>query len=179
MTDFLIPSRGARALVALSVCIALLPACGGGDLTEAPVGETAAAAEAWRAESDYGPGDRPGPAGAVERGPLDLGPQASSMPVDPAARTRRGLYVSRSLAERADLERGGDIVWIDAGCCAGAVREGDGHDLAVMLAFATQAAKHLGPDAPFFVHGSDLRGAARLVDRLVATGARHSYLVTP
>ena len=181
----------ARVAAAACLCGGLLSGCGGGDdaleaatlLAAAvpapvPAGPRSAPFDA-RLESDYGPGDRPGSGTAIERGSVDVGQGAESQPLDPAARTRRGLYLSRSLAERADQERGGHVVWIDAGCCASAVREGDPLDLAVMIAFATQAAMNLGPEAPFFVFGSDLRNAARLADRLVENGARHAYLVTP
>jgi hypothetical protein len=73
------------------------------------------------------------------------------------------------------------VVWVDADCCAASASaaDGHGHDLAVLLAFAAQAAQNLGTDAPFFVVGRDLRAAARLADRLAETGARNTYLITP
>lgn len=181
------PSRRTLALcVPLALAGWLLAGCGGSEDLVANTADTAGGtlsapvrvATDFRTEPDHGPGDRPG--GVLsERGTVDVGQGRSSEPVDPAARTRRGLYLSRSLAERVDAERRGEVVWIDAGCCASAAPKGGGLDLAVKVAFAVQTAKDAGPEVPFLVFGSDLRQAARLVDLLVASGAPNTYLVTP
>jgi len=115
--------------------------------------------------SDYGPGDRPGPLDASE---------PSALPADHAARTRPGLYLRRAAAERLDRELRGDVVWVDAGCCAG-----DGVELAIYVAFGVQAAKNLDDGVPFLVTGADQRLAAQLVNRLADNGIRRAYLVTP
>jgi hypothetical protein len=175
---------------------AALTGCGGGDTDDtaaAAVGTTHTAAVDFNRESDYGPGDRPGgavllgtPTPGASPAPPDVptrrpvgntfDERAAALPADGAARTRQGLYLSRVRAERAESEHPGGAVWIDAGCCPAAL---GGDDLAVMIAFATQAALNLDAEAPFFVVGSDLRAAARLTDRLTDSGVAHAYVVTP
>jgi len=125
----------------------------------------------FRLESDYGPGDAPGPLtppGAA----LAAGTDPAAAPVDRQARTRNERYISRAVAERVDRETGGQVVWVDASCCAGLDPE-----LPERIAFGMQAV--LGDDAPLFVGGRDLRQAARLADRLHALGVRDVRLVTP
>lgn len=92
-------------------------------------------------------------------------------PVDLQARTASGRYISRADAERRDTE-GPRPIWIDAGCCAG-------HDagLPLRIVFGLQAVH--GDDAPVFVHGADLRQAARLADRLGLQARLQVWLVTP
>lgn len=126
----------------------------------------------FRLESEYGPGDAPGSmARDVAAGAFDR-EDASAVPVDRTAQTRRGRYISRAIAERTYEETGGSAVWIDASCCAGLDPE-----LPMRIAFGMQAV--LGDEAPLYVGGNDLRQAARLADRLDALGVRRVYLVTP
>jgi len=115
-------------------------------------------------EPEQGPGDR---ANTPASDP-------AAMPADHAARTRPGLYLRRADAERWERRLRGDVVWLDAGCCAG-----DEAEMALLIAYGMQAAKNLGNDAPFFVSGSDQRLAATLVNRLAETGSPQAFLVTP
>jgi hypothetical protein len=98
----------------------------------------------------------------------------TAAPADPGARTRAGRYASA--AQAADLERalGDDVIVarVEPGSDpAGAV------DLAVLLAYAHQAAHDLDADAPVLVSGPDQRLAATLADRLEAQGFRRVFLV--
>jgi hypothetical protein len=150
-----------------AVCGAALmaSACGGGDASDDITATLAT--NRFAEESEYGPGDRPGPLAAT-----DLRPAA--LPADLAARTRPGLYVRREAAERWEREHPGEGVWLDAGCCAN-----EGPDLALYLAFGMQAAQNLDDDAPFLVAGADQRLAATLVNALADKGIRRAYLVMP
>lgn len=172
----------AATLAALS--LALLAGCGGGgdhgdagggavagaEATSQPVAHKAAVD--FRLESEYGPGDAPGPATTGRFAAATEAVDRSAAPVDRQARTRRGRYISRAAAERTNEETGGQVVWVDASCCAGLDPE-----LPARIAFGMQAV--LGNDAPLFVSGNDLRQAARLVDRLDALGIGRVHLVTP
>jgi hypothetical protein len=51
--------------------------------------------------------------------------------------------------------------------------------LSVQIAHGVQAAANLGPDAPVFVAGADLRSAAAVADRLAEQGMTRVWLVTP
>jgi len=156
-----------RSVLAAALFCGLQAGCGGGDAgwVDPPVPFVASAALAG--ESDYGPGDRP------EAASLPTSDSAA-MPADHAARTRPGLYLRRADAERWEQRLRGDVVWVDAGCCAG-----DTAEMALLTAYGMQAAKNLGNDAPFFVTGSNQRLAATLVNRLAETGSRNAFLVTP
>lgn len=95
-------------------------------------------------------------------------------PADPAARTRRGLYLRQAFAETAELRLGGDVVWAPVECCTA-----DKAELAMLTAYGMQAARNLGSEVPFFVSGPDLRVAAAVADRLELHGFKNVYLVTP
>ena len=171
---------------ALAVCLSLTGCGGAGD--DADFAQRAALAERGfggvegthrfdaRRESDYGPGDAPGTTthgtAAASMAVPTAATDRSAVPVDRLAHTGRGRYVSRSIAERTDQEVGGQVIWIDAGCCAGQAGE-----LPEQIVFGMQAV--LGNEAPIFVFGADLRQAARLVDRLDRRGLGPVYLVTP
>jgi len=124
-------------------------------------------------ESPYGPGDMPGTTAAddLDRADRRLG-TAAAVPVDAQARTKSGRYIGRAAAEQFDHESGGEVVWVDASCCAGL-----DPDLPVHITFGMQAVR--GTEARIFVGGRDLREAARLADRLEALGLRRVHLVTP
>lgn len=164
-----------------SLSVVLLAACGGGDSAELGTGGTGlasagsapqprAASVDFARESPYGPGDAPGAKVEMAAGD-DLAHRAAE-PVDRQAHTRRGLYLGRATAELAYQESGGHAVWIDASCCGGLDPE-----LPERIAFGMQAI--VGDDAPLYVSGSDLRQAARLVDRFDTIGLRRVYLITP
>jgi len=124
-------------------------------------------------ENPYGPGDMPGTTAAddLDRADRRLG-TAAAVPVDAQARTKSGRYIGRAAAEQFDHESGGEVVWVDASCCAGL-----DPDLPVHITFGMQAVR--GTEARIFVGGRDLREAARLADRLEALGLRRVHLVTP
>jgi hypothetical protein len=177
-------SAATVATVAFAALTALvtLTGCGGGPEGEGHIADggtpperLASTFEAWR-ESDYGPGDAPGsPTKKIERAGITAAESQtdrSATPVDRLAHTQRGHYVSRATAERTDQDSGGQVIWIDAGCCAGQEPE-----LPERIVFGMQAV--LGTDARIFVGGSDLRQAARLVDRFDRLGLGRVYLVTP
>lgn len=155
--------RGSAAGIGLTLLVGLGQAgCGGGSAAgaqgaapvQAPRGAAAAAAPVVVAAA---------PAG-----------DPSAQPADYGARTRPGLYLRRADAERIDRERGGAVVWVDLACC-----NANEPDLPVLIAYTVQATKNLAGDAPFFVTGSDLRGAAQVVNHLARNGAPNVYLVTP
>lgn len=185
-------------LAALSVTV--LGACGGGEAGDEGAAATALAAPPARKaavdfalESEYGPGEAPGPTTreqpeaavpvaaaapsattAATTTPIGASDREarSAAPVDRQAHTWAGRYISRAVAERTHAETGGSVVWVDASCCAGLDPE-----LPERIAFGMQAV--LGDEAPLYVSGNDLRQAARLADRLDALGVRRVYLVTP
>jgi hypothetical protein len=176
------PFGAATVALAAFTALVTLTGCGGGHGEEgliadgaSPAGRLATTFDAGR-ESDHGPRDAPGTTtGKIDQPDIiATEPQAdrSATPVDRLARTQRGRYVSRTVAERIDQDSGGQVIWIDAGCCAAQDPE-----LPERIVFGMQAV--LGNDARLFVVGSDLRQAARLVDRFDRLGLGRVYLVTP
>lgn len=104
-----------------------------------------------------------------------LGACAGGAPHDgPAAGVAPGGTLSLADAEAWERRQRGGVIWVDTGCCPAADA-----DLVVMLAYGVQAAKDLGPAAPFFVTGTDAGLATRVAERLVRNGARHVYRVAP
>jgi hypothetical protein len=142
---------------------AALAACGGttGDEAGPVATPPATSARLFVADTEYGPGARPGPT------------SAAPAPADAAAHTRPGLYLRRGAAERIDQQTRGEVVWLDTDAFPGDI------DLAVLNAYGVQAAVNLGNDVPFLVTGGNQRLSARVVDRLAAEGIARAYLVTP
>lgn len=173
---------------AAALALAALDACGGGGETDPhdlatndappPVRQ---APHDFSQESEYGPGEAPGPRTAPADEPGS--PKASlkqpspharpaGEPVDQAARTLYARYIGRAAAEDTDRITEGEVIWLDADCCQpGGAASAEG------IVFGLQAV--VGDEAPIFVFGRDLRHAARVADRLHTLGLRHVHLVTP
>jgi len=166
----------ASAALAAVTALVTLTGCGGGHGEEGLMANGAAPAERLlttvdaRRDSKHGPAAAPGST-KDDITARELQTDRSAIPVDRLAHTQRGRYVSRAAAERTDQD-GGQVIWIDAGCCAGQDPE-----LPERIVFGMLAV--LGSDARLFVGGSDLRQAARLVDHFDRLGLDRVYLVTP
>lgn len=96
-----------------------------------------------------------------------------AVPADPGARTRAGHYALLEQARALDLERRGDVVWLDANCCGT-----DAGDSVVGIVQGLRLTTDVSPDAPVLVQGTDLRLAAFLADRLEEGGEHRVFLVT-
>ncbi len=179
MNKFLIPITGAVLLLALGAALSASNSAPGllhgaaalravADNVADPAALTASSEAARRAKAE--PGRAPfllSPFGHMP--PPELDP----LPTDPAARTRSGLYATRSQAEELEGLLGGDAVWVDV----------DGRsevliDRALGHVYGLLAAKDLGADAPVFVTATDQVAAARLVDQLSEQGLTRVFLVT-
>jgi hypothetical protein len=106
-----------------------------------------------------------------EGGVMPSDPQA--VPADPAARTRRQQYATVAQAEMLMHALPGDVIALQVDCCGD-----DATHLAVLTAYGLQAAQDLTDSAPVLVHGSDLRQAAIVADRLAEKGMTRVFLVT-
>lgn len=101
---------------------------------------------------------------------------SAAEPRDPGARTRERRYAGAPQARALEAALGHDMISLRV------ERLGDDDtrsvELAVMTAYALQAAHDVHSSAPVLVHGDDLRLAARVADRLAANGFRQVVLVT-
>ena len=172
------------AAPAASVVLATaLAACGGGDAAQDSEGAaaTSGASAATARGPQAGPASMAGDTLAVEPlmtllddqghpGPSD--PRA--VPVDPAARTRAGLYATAAQAQalEAALERRALRTEVDA-----SASQADAVALAVYLTYALQAAHDLPASTPVLVHGSDPRLVAIVADRLTDDGFSRVFAV--
>jgi len=143
---------------ALALLALLLAACGGG--TDGST-EPAPAARALPLLDDEG---------------LLMPALPADEPHDPAARTRERRYTSAPQARALESALGKAVILLRV--------ERLGNDdtssieMAVMTAYALQAAQDVHNSAPVLVHGDDLRLAAQVVDRLVANGFKQVVLVS-
>ena len=82
-------------------------------------------------------------------------------------------------AQAQALERalGGDVVWIDDGCCNDDFGVPNAH-LALGMTAGVMAARDLNDHAPVFVALHDRRQGAALADRFAAAGYTRVFLVT-
>lgn len=79
--------------------------------------------------------------------------------------------LSRLAAEQIDQQSGGQVIWIDASCCAGLDPQ-----LPESIVFGLQAV--MGMHVPLFVHGGHNDAAQRLIDRLDQLGVgQRAYVV--
>jgi hypothetical protein len=160
----LFPFAGTAATLVAAALAANVVACGGLDedtrLTLATQQPQAAARTA------------PLPSLIADDGTLPTS-LAEAVPADLGARTRSGRYALHAQATALDFERRGDVVWVDAGCCAF-----DAADTAVGIVHGLRAAADVSPDAPVLVKGTDLRLAAFVANRLEEEGERRVFLVT-
>lgn len=147
----------AWTLVPLSIA---LVGCGGGEHVE-PTAASHTARAAQAASPVTGPGGSPGQ------------PAAAAVPLDHAARTRQGRYLSLAQADELARSLGNRLVSVEARCCGR-----DTTDLDVLVAFGMQAAADLPADAPFVVSGGDPRQVAAVANRLDLLGAKTVYVVT-
>ncbi len=147
---------------------AALGACGGGFADEAT---------AWL----LGKVPTPAPSSAAapllddEGHPTSAAPQAVPQRSDEMARS--GLYALRAQALALEQALGGDVVWIDDGCCNDDFGVPDVH-LALGMTAGTMAARDLNRNAPVFVALQDRRQGAALTDRFVAAGYTRVFLIT-
>ncbi len=96
-----------------------------------------------------------------------------SEPADPGARTRTMRYATPAQAAQLEQALGAQAVRVEVGCCdAEAVATAEG------TVAGLRAAHGLDADAPVLVHGSDLRQAAAVANRLEENGHAHVWLVT-
>lgn len=96
-----------------------------------------------------------------------------AVPADAGARTQGGHYALPAQAVALDLERRGDVVWVDPACCAF-----DSADSMREILKGLRASAEVSSDAPVLVKGADLRLAAHVVNRLEEAGERRVFLVT-
>lgn len=144
-----------RTLSALALAAAL-SACGGGDVDELP--QATAAATTLLDDEGAAMPSVPG-----------------AEPPDPRARTEARRYATQAQAEQLESALGNGLVIVTvepAGDPVAAV------DLAVMGAYAWQAAHDLDASAPVVVRGDDLVRAAQVADRLSTHGFDRVFLVT-
>lgn len=143
---------------ALALLALLLAACGGG--TEGS-DEPAAEARVLPLLDDEG---------------LLMPPLPAAEPRDPGAHTRQRRYASLPQARALEAALGRNMISLRV------ERLGDDDtrsiEMAVMTAYALQAADDVHSSAPVVVHGDDLRLAAQVVDRLVASGFQQVLLVS-
>ncbi len=96
-----------------------------------------------------------------------------AVPTDPLARTQVALYATRDQALALGAELDGAVIWLDAGCC-----DENAVSSAIEAVEGFRADRHLGLDAPVFISGSNLQGAALVVNRLSDEGYEQVFLVT-
>jgi len=160
----LFPFTGTAATLVAAALAANLVACGGVDEDT----HLALATQQPQTAARNGPP----PSLIADDGSLSASlPEA--VPADPGARTRSGRYALREQGTALDFERRGDVVWVDAGCCAF-----DAADTAQGIVQGLRTAAEVSPDAPVLVKGPDLRLAAHVVNRLEEEGERRVFLVT-
>jgi hypothetical protein len=90
---------------------------------------------------------------------------------------RSGLYALRAQAQALERALGGDVVWIDDGCCNDDFGVPDAN-LALGMTAGTMAARDLNHNAPVFVALRDRRQGAALADRFATAGYTRVFLVT-
>jgi hypothetical protein len=160
----LFPFTGTAATLVAAALAANVVACGGLDEDT----RLALAAQQPQAAARTGPP----PSLIADDGSLRAS-LAEAVPADPGARTRSGHYALREQAVALDFERRGDVVWVDAGCCAF-----DAAASALGIVQGLRTAAEVSPDAPVLVKGQNLRLAAHVVNRLEEEGERRVFLVT-
>lgn len=178
----------ARTLIC-SLLTAVLVACGGvvdvADTDRAfPAGEvkvaTAAAAVPDAAPnpaptSAPTPIAAPAPAAAPAAEPAAEPapePAGTAAPADAGARTRAGRYATAEQAQALESLLGNRVIRVDVGCC-----DATEADMAVLMAFVSQAGLDLPNSTPVLVQGRDLRMAAVVADRLADAGMTRVWLV--
>ena len=77
-------------------------------------------------------------------------------------------------AQVLDQSLKGDVIWVNADCCGSL-----GVAVAVGITYAMQAASNLPDTVPVFVTGADQQQIAKVASRLVQSGMRQVFLVTP
>ena len=177
-TPFLLAPRLSHRTVAAAAAVllaaALLPACSDGT---ADIDTTASLAHAEEEGAKARAMARVPPTAAVAPLMDDDGTVLPSdlraVPADPAARTQQQRYTTRQQAQALHDALQGDVIWVQVDCCDAA-----GIDLAVLTVYGMQAAKDLPNTAPVLVHGSNLRRAAAVADRLAEHRMSRVFLVT-
>jgi hypothetical protein len=97
----------------------------------------------------------------------------ATVPADPAAHTRAGLYASSRQAAELERALGEGVIRMNVECC-GPERV----DEAVGIVYGVQAAADLPYSAPVLVRAADLRLGAVAANRLSDAGYSSVWLVT-
>lgn len=160
----LLPFTGTAATVLAAALAANMVACGGLDEDTRLMLATQQPQAAARAAP---------PPGLMDDNGSLRAPLPEAVPADPGAHTRSGRYALREQALALDLERRGDVVWLDITCCGS-----DAADSALGIVQGLRTSAEVSPDAPVLVKGRDQRLAAFVVNRLEEEGERRVFLVT-
>ena len=84
------------------------------------------------------------------------------------------VVMAHKQAQELDHSLKGEVIWVNADCCGSL-----GASVAVGITYAMQAASNLPDSVPVFVTGADQHQIARVASRLVQSGMRQVFLVTP
>ena len=88
------------------------------------------------------------------------------------------VVMAHKQAQELDHSLKGDVIWVNADCC-GSLGATVAVGVTVGITYAMQAASNLPDSVPVFVTGADQHQIARVASRLVQSGMRQVFLVTP